>query len=52
MALTVVVVDDDGDYRMIVRYLLATVPHEMSLVGEAEDGQRGYPWCCASARMW
>jgi two-component system, response regulator YesN len=39
MALTIVVVDDDVDYRMIVRYLLATVPNEMALVGEAGDSQ-------------
>ena len=39
MPLTVVVVDDDLDYRHIVRYLLASVSDTMVIVGEAEDGE-------------
>jgi DNA-binding NarL/FixJ family response regulator len=38
MPLSVVVVDDDPEYRMIVRFLLAAVAEEMTLVGEAADG--------------
>ena len=36
--LTIVVVDDSEDYREIVRYLLAPVS-DMSIVGEAADGE-------------
>ena len=39
MPLTVVVVDDDLDYRHIVRYLLASVSDTMVIVGEAADGE-------------
>jgi two-component system response regulator YesN len=39
MPLTIVVADDDPDYRMIVRYLLASVAEFMTLVGEAADGE-------------
>lgn len=38
MPLTVVVVDDDLDYRQIVRFLLASAPDTMVIVGEAADG--------------
>ena len=37
--LTVVLADDDREYRMIVRFLLASVAEEMMLVGEATDGE-------------
>ena len=39
MPLTVVVVDDDLDYRHIVRYLLAPVSDTMVIVGKAADGE-------------
>lgn len=39
MPLNVVVADDDSDYRMIIRYLLASVPDDLALVGEAGDGE-------------
>jgi CheY-like chemotaxis protein len=39
MPLNVVVADDDFDYRMIIRYLLASVPDDLALVGEAGDGE-------------
>ena len=39
MPLTVVVVDDDVDYRHIVRYLLGSVSDTMVIVGEAADGE-------------
>jgi DNA-binding NarL/FixJ family response regulator len=38
MPLTVVIVDDDLDYRQIVRYLLASAA-DMTIVGEAADGE-------------
>jgi len=38
MPLRIVVADDDADYRMIVRYLLASGADGMTLVGEAADG--------------
>ena len=40
MPLTVVVVDDDLDYRHIVRYLLASVSDTMVIVGEAASQSR------------
>ena len=39
MPLTIVVADDDMDYRLIVRYLLASVSDTMTIVGEAADGE-------------
>jgi two-component system response regulator YesN len=39
MPLTIVVADDDSDYRRFIRYLLASVPDDISLVGEAGDGE-------------
>lgn len=41
MGLTVVVVDDTPDYRLMVRSLLASVSETMSIVGEAADGELG-----------
>jgi DNA-binding NarL/FixJ family response regulator len=41
MPLTIVVVDDDPQYREIVRYLLAAASDMMTIVGEAADGQEG-----------
>lgn len=41
MPLTVVVVDDDADYRMIIRFLLNGTPDGIRLVGEAADGNEG-----------
>jgi len=38
MPLTVVVVDDDPDYRLIVRALLRPLSATMIVVGEAADG--------------
>ena len=38
MSLRIVVADDDADYRMIVRYLLAS-DSGMVLAGEAPDGE-------------
>lgn len=39
--LTVVVVDDEPDYRQIIRSLLLGLPDVVSIVGEAADGQEG-----------
>jgi DNA-binding NarL/FixJ family response regulator len=39
MPLTIVVADDDSDYRRFIRYLLASVPDGISVVGEAGDGE-------------
>ena len=38
MPLSIVLADDDPEFRMIVRYLLASVSDDMALVGEATDG--------------
>jgi DNA-binding NarL/FixJ family response regulator len=38
MPLTIVVADDDPQYREIVRYLLAAASNTMTIVGEAADG--------------
>lgn len=38
MPLSIVLADDDPEFRMIVRYLLASVSDDMALVGEAADG--------------
>jgi DNA-binding NarL/FixJ family response regulator len=37
--LTIVVADDDMDYRLIVRYLIASASDTMIIVGEAADGE-------------
>ena len=42
MPLTIVVADDEPDYRMIVRYLLAPMADTMTIVGEAEDGEEAF----------
>jgi DNA-binding NarL/FixJ family response regulator len=39
MPLRIVVADDDADYRMIVRFLLASDADGMVLAGEAPDGE-------------
>ena len=39
MPLTIVVADDDPQYREIVRYIVATVPDAMTIVAEAGDGE-------------
>ena len=39
MPLTVVIVDDDVDYREIVRYILASADDMLTIVGEAADGE-------------
>jgi DNA-binding NarL/FixJ family response regulator len=36
--MTIVVADDDPQYREIIRYLLAAASDTMSIVGEAADG--------------
>jgi DNA-binding NarL/FixJ family response regulator len=41
MSLTIVVVDDAPDYRLIVRYVLAPLSDAVTIVGEAEDGEEG-----------
>ena len=38
MPLTIVVADDDPQYREIVRYLLAAASDTVTIVGEAADG--------------
>jgi DNA-binding NarL/FixJ family response regulator len=37
--LTVVIADDDGDDRAIIRYLIQSAPDAITIVGEAEDGE-------------
>jgi two-component system response regulator YesN len=39
MPLTIVVADDDPQYREIVRHIIATVPDAMTIVAEAGDGE-------------
>jgi DNA-binding NarL/FixJ family response regulator len=39
MPITIVVADDDADYRLLVRLLLASVSGTMSVIGEAGDGE-------------
>jgi two-component system, response regulator YesN len=39
MPLTIVLADDDPQYREIVRYLLAAAPDTVTIVGEAGDGE-------------
>ncbi|HKX02419.1 MAG TPA: response regulator transcription factor [Methylomirabilota bacterium] len=39
--LTVVVIDDDLDYRLIVRALLRPLADVVAVIGEAEDGEEG-----------
>jgi len=39
MPLTIVVADDDPQYREIVRYLLAAASDTVTIVAEAEDGE-------------
>lgn len=41
LPLTVVVVDDSADYRLMVRALLGSAPETMTVVGEAADGDQG-----------
>lgn len=40
MPLTVVVVDDSADYRLMVRTLLGSVSESITVVGEAADGEQ------------
>ncbi len=40
MPLTVVVVDDSADYRLMVRTILASASESMTVVGEAADGEQ------------
>lgn len=39
MPLTIVVVDDAPDYRLLLRSILASVSETMAIVGEAADGE-------------
>jgi DNA-binding NarL/FixJ family response regulator len=39
MPVTIVVVDDAPDYRLIVRSLLESAPETLTVVGEAADGE-------------
>ena len=39
MPLTIVLVDDDPEYRLIVGYILAVASDTMTIVGEAADGE-------------
>ena len=40
MPLTIVVVDDSPDYRLMVRTVLASASETMTVVGEAADGEQ------------
>lgn len=40
MSLTIVVVDDSADYRLMVRTLLESASESMTVVGEAADGEQ------------
>jgi len=42
MPLSIVLADDDPEFRLIVRYLLASVSDDMALVGEAADGVEAF----------
>jgi len=46
MPLTIVVADDDPQYREIVRYLLAAASDTVTIVGEAEDGEQALTLVC------
>ena len=39
MPVTIVVVDDDSEYRDIARFLIATLSDTVMIVGEAADGE-------------
>ncbi len=41
MPLTIVIVDDDEDYRLILRALLRPLVDTATIVGEAADGEAG-----------
>jgi DNA-binding NarL/FixJ family response regulator len=41
MAWTLVVADDDAEYRLITRALLRRMPETVRLIGEAADGEAG-----------
>ena len=41
MPLTIVIVDDDLDFRLIVRALVKPEADSIQVVGEAEDGEKG-----------
>jgi len=41
MPMTIVVVDDDPEFRMIVRYLLSSLSASLTLAGEAASGEEG-----------
>ncbi len=41
MPMTIVVVDDDPEFRMIVRYLLSSLSASLTVVGEAASGEEG-----------
>ena len=43
MSLTIVLVDDDPESRLIVRRLLAPASDTMTIVGEAADGEEHTP---------
>jgi hypothetical protein len=47
--LTIVVVDDALDYRLIVRALLAPESEAMIIVGEAANGEEAWRSSCASS---
>jgi DNA-binding NarL/FixJ family response regulator len=39
MPVTIVVVDDSSDYRLMIHSILASAPETMTIVGEAADGE-------------
>lgn len=41
MPLTIVIIDDDHDYRLIIRALLRPLADTVTIVGEAADGEAG-----------
>jgi DNA-binding NarL/FixJ family response regulator len=42
MPVTIVVADDDPDYRLLVRLILASASRTMAVIGEARDGEEAF----------
>lgn len=42
MPITIVVADDDPDYRLLVRLILASASGTMAVIGEARDGEEAF----------
>jgi hypothetical protein len=52
MPLTIVVIDDSEEYRLIVRGLLRSVHDVTTFVGTRRTARTGSPSCDASGPTW